>query len=170
MSRIAQKNCRWCGDRPGGCLYCVGELPANDPEKRDALFELIQRGDVAVIEIQATERYLVHHIKGIVNGHFVAGENDARGHAEATARAQSGTREGVCATQGHRWEIDATNLRRRRCTRPGCAAVQVWRWLPESKEKNGEWTDPVEGIRSRKKVRASSRPNLGVAKLLQKKK
>ena len=131
MSRAKHKNCRWCQDRPGGCLYCVGEEP-NGPEKRDALYELIQSGDVHVIEVRTTEQYLVHHVKGIIRSG--TGVPPVRGNETHGQDARATT---PCVD--HHWQHDAGNMQRRRCTHAGCSAVQVWRWLPKSKDKNGEW-------------------------------
>lgn len=129
MSRVAHKNCRWCQDRPGGCLYCVGEEP-NGPEKRDALFALIQSGDVHVIEVITKEQYLVHHVKGILRG----------GAPGILSEADKITREArVLPCADHHWQHDSGNLRRRHCTHAGCSAVQVWQWLPDSTTHNGQW-------------------------------
>jgi hypothetical protein len=41
----------------------------------------------------------------------------------------------------HVWEFDRGDLHRRHCVRPGCGARQVWRWLPDRLDRNGEWEE-----------------------------
>lgn len=43
------KNCKWCGDRAGGCLYCIDKLDNCPEDKVRSLHAMIQAGEIHVV-------------------------------------------------------------------------------------------------------------------------
>jgi hypothetical protein len=132
MSRYAA-NCRWCGDKPGGCLYCIGELADSDAEKLQLIDQAIQSGEVHVLAVRNTQEILLRQVRRQIESGGMVRANPARKKLH------------ICIE--HLWAFDAGNFKRRHCTRPGCIARQVFVWLPDSPDKNGEWVDEKNAIR-----------------------
>ena len=122
-------NCKWCGDKPGGCLYCIDELADCDQEKLLLIDEAIRSGEVHVLAVRNTQEVLLRPVR---RGR--AGNPLPAGGAHGVARP-------TLPCMEHLWAHDAGNLKRRHCTRPGCKAVQGFVWLPASPDRNGEWVD-----------------------------
>lgn len=117
------QRCKWCGDRPGGCLYCIDRRDDLMPEEKlQALNTMILEGEVHVIAYR--NEILVRPVR--------AGRREKKREVQPAAC--------VC----HDWEYDVTNKMRRRCRRPGCGIIQVFRFLPASPDVTGEWVSPGE--------------------------
>jgi hypothetical protein len=53
----------------------------------------------------------------------------------------------------HVWAFDDASGQHRHCTRPGCAARQVFTWLPEDASKQGEWVDAAVAEKRKQRER-----------------
>jgi hypothetical protein len=141
MSRYAS-NCKWCGDRPGGCLYCVDENADNDSEKYLLVQQMIQRGEVHVLAIRHTEEVLLRHIA----------PNGAR--QPGSAAVPSAPVQRRCFN--HAWVHDGIEFKHRYCKRPGCGVRQKFIWLPDSADVCGKWVDVTEPVQ--RKVAEAQKP------------
>jgi hypothetical protein len=123
MSRYAS-SCKWCGDRPGGCLYCVEQLENLPEDKLRALHQMIEDGEIHVVAVRTNQEILVRQVN----------RSNRRQAAPALQR--------VCTH--HEWRYDrASGIRftHRYCTHPGCKVTQRFVWLPESADVCGKWVD-----------------------------
>lgn len=131
MSRYAP-NCQWCGDKPGGCLYCIDELADSDAEKLQLIDQAIQSGEIHVLAVRNTQEVMLRRVTRQIESGGMVRINPARKNLQ------------ICID--HLWAFDAGNFKRRHCTRPGCTARQVFVWLPASPDKNGEWVDEARTV------------------------
>jgi len=122
MSRYAHSHCQWCGDRPGGCLYCIEQLENLPEDKLFAIREMIDAGELHVVAIRHSAEVLVRQVNG------------RAGRARAVAAPQR-----PCSH--HTWAHDGVMFKYRHCTRPGCNVRQKFVWLPDDANANGEWVD-----------------------------
>lgn len=144
MAQINDIYCRWCGDRPGGCLYCRGEEASIAPaelssEETARLFgrdmmELQRRVAAGQVRIVAI------HKEG------VALELDYR----PPKRVVEPPKRAIEPCRVHLWAFDRGNFKRRYCTRPGCWAVQRWEWLPGDSGRNGQWVEIMKRMDANK--------------------
>jgi hypothetical protein len=148
MSRFSV-NCKWCGDKPGGCLYCIEELSDSDEEKLHLINNAIEEGTVFVLAVRTTQEVL---LRQVVRG---GGKRGAEGVSAGRENGQAGRLRSPCTE--HLWAHDADNFKRRHCTRPGCNARQVFRFLPEDTNRTGEWVDATREHRTTNVERRTSK-------------
>ena len=129
MSRYAA-NCKWCGERPGGCLYCVDENADNDEEKYLLIKQMIDRGEVHVLAIRHTEEVLLRQ---------AGSGSQLVGAAGVEPRRASRPLQPRCTN--HSWAHDGVCFKYRYCTRPGCGVRQKFVWLPDDANVCGKWID-----------------------------
>lgn len=147
MSRFAP-NCKWCGDRPGGCLYCIDDLAENDEEKLLAIQQAINRGEIHVMAVRTTQEVLLRPANGVAHALKQSKGGSATGNQGPKSEPP------VCTH--HLWAHDTDNFNRRHCTRPGCLARQRFEWLPDDPNSNGRWVDvsvavPLQPVKKAKR-------------------
>jgi len=121
------KICKWCYNRPGGCLYCIVENAETEEAKAFLLNRAIERGEAAVVAVRQ-EAVLVQVFESMSEQH---------GRTPTSADVREDLRD-KCSVD-HVWSYDAGNLKRRHCARPGCTASQVFIATPQNTKSNGYW-------------------------------